>query len=390
MTTVNINIERINHLLRLYRITDDDLLLFINKDLKKPYKKEDIFRKEIKLNLLKKIDKIFNKGLSYYIDPSPINETKEESIFFRKDKFNAELNWSAKKIVNQFEEEKITFSALSKLSNIKHDRILSDFTIKNDPKEVAKEIRKKLYPDSNCEKRKFLKSLIEKFAEYNILVFEFVESGNKKEPANINGFYLSPNTIVLKRNQKSISREIFTLIHELGHYLLNEEEIDNINDDNPDYNSLNKIERWCDNFAYYFLIGEYDRIINDLDIANRNNNYHRDILFEIAQQTHLSVFALYKRLFINAKISHNDYKQICSKLSSDIEKKEQEKQREYKLKKQRALEEGKKIIIPSIKPFISPLYINTIQSAFYEGIINEMEFCKRLNIKPNQIDKYLE
>ncbi|MFX4971243.1 ImmA/IrrE family metallo-endopeptidase, partial [Acinetobacter baumannii] len=66
-----------------------------------------------------------------------------------------------------------------------------------------------------------MKNFISKFAENNILVFEFIETHNKKEKANINGFYLTPNVIVLKRNQKSFSREIFTLAHELGHYLLN-------------------------------------------------------------------------------------------------------------------------------------------------------------------------
>jgi radical SAM superfamily enzyme YgiQ (UPF0313 family) len=43
-----------------------------------------------------------------------------------------------------------------------------------------------------------------------------IETWNKKEKANIDGIYLSPNVIVLKR-QKSYRRETFTLIHELGH-----------------------------------------------------------------------------------------------------------------------------------------------------------------------------
>jgi Zn-dependent peptidase ImmA (M78 family) len=42
------------------------------------------------------------------------------------------------------------------------------------------------------------------------------ETHNKKEKANISVFYLSPNVIVLKRNQKFLKREIFTLAHELG------------------------------------------------------------------------------------------------------------------------------------------------------------------------------
>ena len=37
-----------------------------------------------------------------------------------------------------------------------------------------------------------------------------------------------------------------------------------------------------------------------------------------------------------------------------------------------------------------PLLISTIQTAFYEGILNEYEVCKRLNIKPEKLDKYIQ
>ena len=128
-------------------------------------------------------------------------------------------------------------------------------------KQVAEEIRKQIYPGFNKDRKAFLKSIITKLADNNVLVFEFVETWNKKEKANINGFYLAPNVIVLKR-QKSYRRETFTLIHELGHYLLNFEEIDEkIGDDYSAYESLDKIEKWCNDFAYYFLIGEMDNII---------------------------------------------------------------------------------------------------------------------------------
>lgn len=104
--------------------------------------------------------------------------------------------------------------------------------------------------------KEFLRALISKFAEKNILVFEFVETWNKKEKANIDGFYLAPNVIVLKRHQSSFRREIFTLIHELGHYLLNEEEIEELDISNFANNKLSDIERWCNDFAYYFLVGD--------------------------------------------------------------------------------------------------------------------------------------
>ena len=391
MTTISINIDRINHLLKLYKLEKKEFLLLVSKGLKKKFTAEEVFKSEIKTSLLKKIDNVFGKGLNYYIDPKQLREAKEESIFFRKDKFNAELNLSAKKVVNHFEEEKISLSALSKLSDLKHERLLPVFTVKDKPKEVAAKIREKLYPEFNNRKREFLKSLIAKFAEYNILVFEFVENWNKKEKVNINGFYLKPGTIVLKRNQKSFSREIFTLIHELGHYLLNEEEIDErINEDTADYTSLSKVERWCNDFAYYFLVGELDKTLTALATATGSNDYHHDILDAIASQTNLSVFALYTRLLINEKISLSNYRKVCKELSDSIKAREAEEQRKYELERMKALEEGRKPGGAAAKPLLSPLYVSTIQSAFYEGVINEADFCRRLNIKPERIDYYLK
>ena len=41
------------------------------------------------------------------------------------------------------------------------------------------------------------------------------------------------------------------------------------------------------------------------------------------------------------------------------------------------------------KPMNSPLLISTIQTAFYEGVINEYEVCKTLKISPDKLNNYL-
>lgn len=390
MSTTTLNINRINHILSLYGMTKEDLLSKISVGLKKQILEKEIFNTEIKLSHLKRIDKIFNKGLSYYIDPKNLTKSREESIFFRKDNFNAELNLGAKQIVNKFEEEKIAFSTLAKLSDFKLKRVIPVFKVSNNVKGVANEIRKILFPDFYQEKRDFLKSFINKLAENNIIVFEFIETHNKKEKANINGFYLSPNVIVLKRNQKSLRREIFTLAHELGHYVLNEEEIDdNISEETQDYNKLNKIERWCNDFAYYFLAGDFDNVISKLDIANSDNDYHHNIIENISKQTHLSLISLYTRLLLNGKISAFNYKKVSDEILDSIRNWELKEKQRLDLEKQKALDEGRKQQGSVPKPIISPLYLKTIQNALNIGLINEVEFCKKLSIKPEKIEKYL-
>jgi Zn-dependent peptidase ImmA (M78 family) len=385
VNATSININRLNHLLKLYKLSNKDLLSILNQGRKRSVSEKDVFGDQIKISLLKKIDELFNKGLSYYIDPKDPKELKEESIFFRKDKFNAELSFGAKQIVTHFEEENIAFSALSKLVDFEINRKLPFYSISNDPQIVAQEIRKILYPGFNKDRRTFLKSLINKFSEHKILVFEFIETWNKKEKANINGFYLTPNTIVLKR-QKSYRREIFTLIHELGHYLLNIEEIDEkVGDDYTTYEGLDKIEKWCNDFAYYFLVCDMNYTILKMDRASASNDYQHELVKQISEKTNLSEYALFTRLRIIDKISYSDYQLV----KAEFEEKYHEN--EEKIKHQRELDklEEKKGKGRAAKPIYSPLYINTMQSALIEGVIGENEFCRRLNVKPENIYKYL-
>jgi len=364
----------------------EDLLAMINEGLKKPINKEDILSKEINLSHLKRIDKIFNKGLHFYLDPKSPNVSKDASIFFRKENFDLELNIGAKKIVNHFEEFKISLSAIARLSELSIERVIPVYRISDDVKSVAEEIRNLLYPAFNSDTKEFLKALISKFAEKNILVFEFVETWNKKEKANIDGFFLNPNVIVLKRQQNSLRREIFTLAHELGHFLLNEEEIEKLDYQNMAKKDLSTIERWCNNFAYYFLVGDFDKSINEIVKADSNNDYHFDTIEFVSKRTHLSKIALFTRLLFQNKISKANYDKIKVDFDEQYKTKEEEVKRLRELEKQQGIAQRGS----APKPINSPLLISTIQTAFYEGIINEYEVCKSLNIKPEKLNKYIQ
>ena len=58
--------------------------------------------------------------------------------------------------------------------------------------------------------------------------------------------------------------------------------------------------------------------------------------------------------------------------------------------KQHAIELGKKPIGAIAKPIISPLYLKTLQSALFTGLINEADFCKKININSQKIENYLQ
>jgi Zn-dependent peptidase ImmA (M78 family) len=380
------NIQRLNYLLRQFKMPVQDLLNIINAGLKKPINAQDLYSKEIKISILKRIDQLFNKGLYFYLDPKAPEESKEASIFFRKNDFNSELNLGAKKIVNHFEDFKISLSALASLAEINIERVIPIFGISDDPKKIATQLREQLYPVFNPDLKEFLKALISKFAERNILVFEFVETWNRKEKANIDGFFLNPNVIVLKRQQLSFRREIFTLIHELGHFLLNEEEIESLDYQNLAKTDLSSIESWCNEFAFHFLIGDNFKKFDELGIADPSNDYLFPIIEEISRKTHLSQIALFTRLLLDKKISPLNYNTIRNDFEEKFKLKIEEDKRLRLLEKQDGIKQ-KGSAPQAIK---SPLLISTIQTAFYEGIINESEVCRRLNIKPENLEKYIE
>ena len=170
-------------------MTVDELLFLISEGLKTPLKKEDVLSTEIKVNVLKRIDKIFNKGLHYYLDPKSPEVSKDASIFFRKTKFGTDLNIGTKKIVNQFEEFKISLSAISKLADINMERILPLFTLNHDPKIVAKQIRKELYPDFNLVPKEFLRSLISHLQKIIFLYSSLLKHGTRKERLMLTGSF---------------------------------------------------------------------------------------------------------------------------------------------------------------------------------------------------------
>lgn len=368
----------------MYRMDVQDFLQKISSGLKNPITKEDVFSKEIQVSYLKRIDKIFEKGLHYYLDPKAPEKSKEASVFFRKQNFqNDELNLGAIKIVNQFEELKLSLSAIAKLSDLDFKRQIKKYSISDNPREIALKARKVLYPRFDKNRRNFLKALISSLATKNIMVFEFIETWNKKEKANIDGFYLKPNMIVLKRHQ-SFSREIFTLAHELGHYLLDEEEIEEIN--YSVYNkNLSAIERWCNDFAFFFLAGNYSKTLDILEKASSSNDYHHDFIEKVSQNTHLSQLSLFTRLLYKGKISKSNYKLVREEFEEIFRQRQEEKEREKQLLKEQGIKQRGSVA----KPIPSPLFLSTIQTAYYEGVLNEYEVCKKLNIKPDKLDKYI-
>ena len=383
---IEYNKHRVEYLLSLFKMTVGELLSSINKDLKTPITWEDIDSDEIELNYLKRIDKVFKKGLLYYYDPAVPVKDKKVSVFFRKESFTTELNIGARKRVREFEDLKTQISAISIMSKFDLKRTLRTYSVKENPREVAFSLRGTLLPAFNSDKREFLKSYINKLGKYNILVFEFVDTFNKKEKANIDGFYIEPNAIVLKRNQDALSREIFTLSHELGHYLLKKEDVDELDfaKVTDQDNDLSDVENWCNQFAYYLLLGEENaKKLEAIAQYDYRVDYGHDLVAGISRQTNLSRLAIFTNLFLQHRMTFNDYSNVREDLHEQyLARKEKEK-----LDRENRKAAGEKVGGRNPKPIQSDLVYDIYNFALNKGVVSEYEYCTALNIKPNDISR---
>lgn len=390
MTTTIQNISRLNYLLRLYGVSREELLARVNttsdgKPRKNPYTEHQVFSKEIKISILKKVDAIFEKGLAFYVDPTPIAEDNEASVFFRKKSFGTPLNFRERVLVREYEEQATHITTMAKLSDLDLSRQIATYSVSDSPEEVAKAVRDTLYPPKKAPyvtARSFLESFIARLGKQNIFVFEHIEHPTRSEKAAIDGFYIQPNVIVIRRHPAKYGyyKEIFTLAHELGHYLLDSEEIETIDLKRRYKNSsLSDTERWCDRFAFHFLMGEAVDILRNVKSPSPANNYQDELIDKLHKTLHISVTSLYTFFLIEGKMSYQEYSYILEERKKEAE--------ERLVADKETPEEGRKKRSP--KPIKSPLYEGTLQVAYHYGLIQDYEVQNLLKIKDKQLENLL-
>lgn len=376
---IEINKERIEYLLALYKMSTEDLLSLLNEGRKKQIGADQINGETIELALLKRIDQIFDKGLNFYMDFSPLKTNGSNSVFFRKSTFGTELNRETIRVVNHFENLKQALDAYNKLSQLQINPNIEHFVLNDNPKVIAKKARELFHPGRVKDARAFLVQLIDRCAQHGIFVFEYVETWNKKEKTNIDGFFLQPNMIVLKRH-RHYKREIFTLAHELGHCLLGMEEVEPVDMGGFEHGKeYSMVEKWCNDFAYQFIMGDCAEELDAIESVDASNDYCFDAISQLSELTHISRLAIYTRLYLDKRISYANYSNVKNELTEKYL---------IRVEQEKAKNEGKKGgAVP--KPIISPLFLQSMQYAYFKGVINEGTFCSRLNVKPNKFEEML-
>ncbi|MDC3221559.1 ImmA/IrrE family metallo-endopeptidase [Gammaproteobacteria bacterium] len=387
MDTIDINLDRLDYLLELFNYSQDDFLRLLNEGRKNALKKADVFNSHIKLSLLKKIDNdYFKQGLNFYTNPVNLVKDDKASIFFRKPQFNTELTLADHQKVLEVEKEIRNVTTLAKLSDFSFiERKVKVARSSDDPRLIANQVRDLLFPQGTyTEDKKFLTALINKLGEFNIFVFEILEHHNAKHKMSLDGFFIYPNVIGIKRQQYSFKREIFTLAHELGHYMLDEEEIDQ-----PvvGQKSSSDIEKWCDAFAFAFICPI--KVREELNsITEANLDVER--ISTISQQLHISRLALYTQLAVNKQISWGKYKDLKLELHKDHQNKAFERELDKQRKKELAALTGKPQGGGSPKPIYSELEKKVYRYAFLSGVVEEYDILKHFRIsKSTSIDRFV-
>ncbi len=398
---VTVNPSRLKFLLEQYGLSHSDFLNLINANRKNAILTAESLtailanKQPILLNHLAAIDKIFEKGISWYLSLHELPEKKKMSIFFRKESFNSQLDFKSKKTIDEFETKKKEIALLCQYINFEPKRILATFSIKNDPKTTSTQVRRIVFERQNILKSQklikdpesdvqYLKNLIKVLESFNIFIFEFIENWNVKRPAIFNGFFMHPNFIAIK-NQRYTRREIFTLVHEFAHYLLNIEEIDEPIDAAQD--NASAIENWCNDFTYYFLIGDFTDALDKIVNADSSNNFAEAIISELYKKTFLSRKALYTHLKIFNRISGADYKKIIAEIDAAITRAQTERKQEAADKRQHLIDQGKELPGFGQKAIPSGLFKEIVTTNYFEGNIDETRLCQYLKIKPENFER---
>ena len=81
---------------------------------------------------------------------------------------------------------------------------------------------------------------------------------------------------------------------------MNEEEVEKV-EYNISPKGSNKIENWCNEFAFFFLAGNNVDKLKRIKYVNSKNDYEYNLIEKISSQTNSSTLAIYTRLLFQNK-----------------------------------------------------------------------------------------
>ncbi len=306
----------------------DDLCLEVEPDLlrwaisRSGYREEELYRKifnrfktkyftydyfkEIidgkrnpNLSDLKKIDSFLKRGIPFYF----ISFIPDEDVLaeFRKEKgisFPPETEIKLRNFNELREELKILLAE----HGLKIEREIDVFNIDDDPLVVSEYMRKileyKPVDWSDKSSKDVFNYLREKIEEIGPFVFKDELVKGMRGCVFLSG-NLPP--LILIKSSDDKNGEIFTLLHEFAHYLLRNEDILFIEEEDT------RTERWCNEVTASFLMNINEEEREEILPGNRDDLLKKDRIMDISDRYKLSKNAIMLKYLHRNIISEETY-----------------------------------------------------------------------------------
>ena len=334
---------------------------------------------DVKLTIteLEKIDELLKRGVPFFFLSDIPDE--ERILRYRKKIPNLGLNPSTEVTLREFNFLREEIKFMLEENEIDFSRKARIFNINNKPEDVAKHFRELFkFNNLNIEKEdasdvfKFLRGKIE---EFNVFVFKNYTISEKLDD-NLRGCIFLGNglpPLILVNSNDNKYAEIFTLLHEFGHFLLNKEELDT-DDVSDNYNS--PIERWCNDFAYNFLISEEIEKKERFSKENSENLLKPESLNYLSKKYKVSKAAFMYRFLIKNIITLEVYNSFKS--SYVYKKKSDEKKR------------GGGDYYNTIRDKFSRKYISLVGRSYKNNTISMGEAFNYLKVKNTEKFEFMQ
>ena len=257
---------------------------------------------------IEKIDGVLKRGLPFFFLSEVPDE--EKILRYRRKIPGLHLDPSTEVTLRDFNflREEIKYMLDETGTDFgRKDRI---YTLKASAEKTAGEFRKLFgYSPGDFESlgpRDVFDHLRNRIEERNVFVFKNIATSEKLDD-NLRGCVFLKSDLpplILINSTDDKNAEIFTLLHEFAHYLLNEEELDteSVSDD---YNS--PAEKWCNDFAYSFLISPHDEAKENFAMENHDHLTKPETLRSLSGKYKISRAALMYRFLIKEIISLETY-----------------------------------------------------------------------------------
>jgi Zn-dependent peptidase ImmA (M78 family) len=278
---------------------------FTNEYLEKIIKKQETAQ----YSDIKKIDSFLKRGVPFYF----LDDIPKEKIFPKfRSKYGNFVNPKIEIKLREYAELREEIQFLLQEQKLTINRRLPKYTIENKPIDAAKKIKQllnfKIEDYKKTNSRELFEVLRNKIEEEDIFIFR------DALPHELRGCIFLDNEyppLILVNSSDDKNAEIFSLLHEFGHFLLDMEDIDidNINANNPTSQS----ENWCNSFAYFFLVdGEIEKKEGFMD-SNIRERISEQWLKQLSDTYKISKLAFMYRLYILGIITRNEFNDYLKK-----------------------------------------------------------------------------